>query len=108
MESRNSSKGLRLWQRTFVVVGAVALGAGVTHAFVGRAQATPTAPQPATTAPAASAVVTPKTERPPAAQTMSKAFAATAKALRPSVVRIDVEIGAPGLANLGHQGDSDE
>jgi serine protease Do len=108
MESRNSSRGLRLWQRTSIVVGAVALGAGVTHAFAGPAQATPAAPQSVATATAPSAVVTPKTERPPAAETMSKAFATTAKALRPSVVRIDVEIGSPGLARMGHEGGEEQ
>src|SRR5207248_652935 len=38
-------------------------------------------------------VVTPKMEKPREAQALSAAFAATAKALRPSVVRIDVELG---------------
>lgn len=99
MESTNSSKRLRLWQGALVVAGAVALSAGVTRAFAGPASA----PTAAAAAPAsAAAVVTPRTERPAAAETLSKAFAATAKALRPSVVRIDVEMGAPGLAQLGH------
>ncbi len=39
--------------------------------------------------------VTPKTAAPAEARVMSRAFAATAKALRPSVVRIDVETVAP-------------
>jgi serine protease Do len=99
MERTNSSKQSRLWQGTLVVVGGVALSAGVTRAFAGTAPA----PSAAAIAPApAAATVTPKTERPAAAETLSKAFAATAKALRPSVVRIDVEMGAPGLAKLGH------
>jgi len=84
---------------TLVAAGAVALGAGVTRAFAGPAPAPAAAPQ--------AAVVTPKTERPPAAESMSKAFATTAKAVRPSVVRIDVEMGARGLAQL-HQGDGPE
>src|SRR5579871_750373 len=106
MESRNSKRS-PLLLGTLSAVGVVALSVGVTRAFAGP-------PAPATAAPLAAAttqaaVVTPKTERPPAAETMSKAFAATAKALRPSVVRIDVEIGSPGLAKLGHaQSDGDE
>ena len=78
------------------------LGAGwATHAGAAApaappaAIANPTAPNPA---PGAGAVaVTPRTERPPEARVMSTAFARTAKALRPSVVRIDVEIAAPQL-----------
>ena len=99
MESKNSSKRLRLWQGTLVVVGAVALSAGVTRAFAGPAPA----PAAVVAAAPAAAAVTPKTERPAAAETLSKAFAATAKALRPSVVRIDVEMGTPGLAKLRHE-----
>ncbi|HXJ21814.1 MAG TPA: hypothetical protein VMT03_16435 [Polyangia bacterium] len=56
---------------------------------VARAIATPASP-PAQ--PAASAVVTPKTDRPPAAGALSEAFAGTARASRASVVRIDVEM----------------
>ena len=96
MESRNSSKRSPLWQGTLIAVGAVALTAGVTRAFAGSAGAPPAAASPPAAAPPA--VVTPKTERPPAAETMSKAFATTAKALRPSVVRIDVESGPPRVA----------
>ena len=99
MESTNLNKRLRLWQGTLVAVGALALSAGVTRAFAGPAPAAPAAVAAAPTA----AAVTPKTERPAAAETLSKAFATTAKALRPSVVRIDVEMGSPGLAKLGHQ-----
>ncbi len=63
-------------------------------------QASPSAPPSATTpgasAPAPSvppkAPVTPRTEIPNEARILSSAFSAVAKALRPSVVRIDVEI----------------
>ena len=56
----------------------------------------------ATAAPApAPAAITPKTERPAEARALSNAFAAAAKALRPSVVRIDVESGPPMTANRG-------
>jgi serine protease Do len=42
--------------------------------------------------------ITPKVEKPAEAKVLSSAFAATAKALRPSVVRIDVESGPPRVA----------
>jgi serine protease Do len=42
--------------------------------------------------------VTPKTEAPNEARVLSAAFASVASALRPSVVRIDVEIGQPRVA----------
>jgi serine protease Do len=45
--------------------------------------------------PAATGPVTPKTEAPNEARVLSSAFSAVAKALRPSVVRIDVEIQQP-------------
>ena len=55
------------------------------------------APSPAPTpsaapAPQANGPVTPRTEAPNEARVLSSAFSAVAKALRPSVVRIDVEI----------------
>jgi serine protease Do len=51
----------------------------------------PTLIAPAT---AANSVVTPKTEVPSEAKALSHAFSAVAKALGPSVVRIEVEVGA--------------
>src|SRR5215831_9244508 len=42
---------------------------------------------------AAGAAVTPKTEAPNEARALSRAFSAVAKALGPSVVRIEVEVG---------------
>lgn len=45
--------------------------------------------------------VTPKTQAPPEARALSRAFANVAKALRPSVVRIDVEVEAPKQASRG-------
>ena len=41
------------------------------------------------------AAITPKTQVPPEARSLSQAFASTARALRPSVVRIDVEMEPP-------------
>ncbi|HSS38170.1 MAG TPA: trypsin-like peptidase domain-containing protein [Polyangia bacterium] len=51
------------------------------------------------TAQAAGAAVTPKTEAPNEARALSHAFSNVAKALAPSVVRIEVEVGAPKVAN---------
>ena len=53
-------------------------------------------PQPssATAAPA----VTPKMQAPPEARSLSRAFSSVAKALRPSVVRLDVEVEEPRVA----------
>jgi serine protease Do len=45
---------------------------------------------------AANAAVTPKTEVPSEAKAISRAFSAVAKALGPSVVRIEVEVGVGG------------
>ena len=45
--------------------------------------------------------MTPKTEAPSEARVLSSAFSAAAKALRPSVVRIDVEIEHPRVAERG-------
>jgi len=61
------------------------------------AAAAPAAPDPAP----ASAAVTARTESPDVAKTLSKAFAATAKAVAPSVVRIDVRAGRPPIAERG-------
>jgi serine protease Do len=45
--------------------------------------------------------VTPKTKAPEEARTLSRAFAATARAVGPSVVRLDVEAKAPRVARRG-------
>ena len=56
------------------------------------------APTPAPVAEAPAAAITPQTQSPDVAKSLSKAFAATAKAVAPSVVRIDVRAGSPPLA----------
>ena len=48
--------------------------------------------------------MTPRTEAPNEARVLSSAFSAVARALRPSVVRIDVEIEHPRVAERGGQG----
>src|SRR6185503_14895777 len=63
----------------------------------------PAAPAPA---PAAT-TVTPRTESPDVAKNLSKAFAATAKAVAPSVVRIDVRAGRSPIAERGGGGRPD-
>jgi serine protease Do len=83
-----------------LVVAAVVLVLG-TSGPRGTASATDTAAPPPPAA-GSGAVVTPKIEKPHEAEALSAAFANTAKAVRPSVVRIDVEIGAPRAA--GAQG----
>jgi serine protease Do len=70
---------------------ATGLGLGARLSSRGVAQA---AVPPATPAPA----ITPKTQVPQEARSLSQAFAATARALRPSVVRIDVEMERPKMS----------
>jgi serine protease Do len=57
------------------------------------------APAPAAAAPPAA--ITPRTESPDVAKNLSKAFAATAKAVAASVVRIDVRAPRPPIAQRG-------
>jgi len=61
------------------------------------------APQtaPAVSSSVVAAAVTPRTQSPDVAKNLSRAFAATAKAVRPSVVRIDVRGARPPLAQQG-------
>lgn len=63
-------------------------------AFIARACACLLISLPGRAVPEESGAVTPKTVPPTEARAMSRAFAETAKALRPSVVRIDVEQSA--------------
>jgi serine protease Do len=63
-------------------------------AAVGLGARTPTSVFAPGTAQAAGPAVTPKTEAPNEARALSRAFSNVAKALGPSVVRIEVEIGA--------------
>jgi serine protease Do len=87
----NTKPSSRLWRVLVPVASAAAVSFGVAHAIATPATPSPSATSAAATPPAA-APVTPKTDRPPAARALSDAFAATARALRPSVVRIDVEM----------------
>ncbi|HEY6477822.1 MAG TPA: trypsin-like peptidase domain-containing protein, partial [Polyangia bacterium] len=80
------------------LVFCLALGAAV--GFGGRSVTSILAPA---TAQAAGPAVTPKTEAPNEARALSHAFSNVAKALAPSVVRIEVEIGA-GRGAMGPHG----
>jgi serine protease Do len=48
------------------------------------------------------AAITPKTQVPQEARSLSQAFATTARALRPSVVRLDIEMEAPKMGGGRH------
>src|SRR6185312_5090765 len=65
----------------------------------------PSAPAPSGPALQPGNQVTPKMQTPNEARVLSNAFSAVAKALKPSVVRIDVEIGGSQVAQ---RGDEDE
>ncbi len=58
-------------------------------------------PAQAVASPLSVGAVTPRTQSPDVAKNLSRAFAATAKAVRPSVVRIDVRSARPPLAQRG-------
>jgi serine protease Do len=51
------------------------------------------------------AAITPKTQVPQEARSLSQAFASTARALRPSVVRLDIELEAPKIRDRHMRGD---
>jgi serine protease Do len=90
-------------------VGLVSLGAAGWAAVRAAPAATPVPVRPASAqlaqaAPPSGATLTPRVEAPPAARSLSAAFAATARALRPSVVRIDVEAEAPRVAQGPRRG----
>jgi serine protease Do len=79
-----------------LTAAALAAGVGLGARFASRAAAESAAPP---------AAITPKTQVPQEARSLSQAFAATARALRPSVVRIDVEMERPKLSRRNFQPD---
>jgi serine protease Do len=68
----------------------LALGLGIGLRATPRAEAQP------------QGAITPKTQVPQEARSLSQAFATTARALRPSVVRLDVELEAPKMGGGRH------
>ena len=84
--------------RMRAIVAALALGvAGVVGApSLFHGTTTPSAPGFVAPAAAAGAAVTPKTEAPNEARALSRAFSNVAKAVGPSVVRIEVEVARGG------------
>jgi serine protease Do len=94
-----------------LAVAAIALGvAGV----AGVAHFDSHGPAAVATAQAAATAVTPKTEAPNEARALSRSFSNVAKALGPSVVRIEVEVGTPragagpGRGRAPQQNDDDD
>jgi serine protease Do len=95
--------------RVRAIVAVLALGAAGILGIPGLHQhgshdGSPAAPVPAVgvaRAAAANAAVTPKTEAPNEARALSRAFSNVAKALGPSVVRIEVEVARGGMAGGG-------
>jgi serine protease Do len=81
-----------------VLIPVLALGAGLVVGGAGLTGRTPMAIAPAA---AAAPAVTPKTEAPNEARALSRAFSNVAKALGPSVVRIEVEVGSPRADTRG-------
>jgi serine protease Do len=87
----------------------VLLTVAVFGAAIGLAGRAPTALFVTAPAAAAGAAVTPKTEVPNEARALSHAFSNVAKALSSSVVRIEVEVGAPrGAAPHGRMPNDDD
>ena len=88
--------------RVRAIVAAAALGAagfvGLPGLFHGSSSAPSVGVAPAA---AAGAAVTPKTEAPNEARALSRAFSNVAKALGPSVVRIEVEVARGGMGGGG-------
>jgi serine protease Do len=85
-------------RRFGVFTGLALFAAGITSGavfFHGTNARPPAIPDLVPSAVAASTAVTPKTEVPGEAKALSRAFSAVARALGPSVVRIEVEVGAP-------------
>src|ERR1700690_694076 len=93
---RHTMRRTTLALSVMLATAALAAGLGLGARFAPHAAAQSSAAPPA---------VTPKTQVPQEARALSQAFAATARALRPSVVRIDVEIERPKLSRRDFQRD---
>ncbi|HVY40900.1 MAG TPA: trypsin-like peptidase domain-containing protein [Polyangia bacterium] len=110
---RSSSVGLRVLLILSACLGCDRLASRLSNnaapapstATPAEAPARPEAPPPSGPALQPGAQVTPKTQAPNEARVLSTAFASVARALRPSVVRIDVEIGGSRVAQNGDDDD---
>jgi serine protease Do len=103
-QTSNRNPRLPFWSAALGALLTVGACSGQGHAAASKEATRTTAPP--TAAPPAAAV-TPRTEKPQVARMLSSAFATTARALRPSVVRIDVEKAAPRVAR-GDRGSDDQ
>src|SRR3954451_12884972 len=83
--------------RIRAIVAALALSVAGMVGLPGLFRGAPGAPGIAPAAAAAGGSVTPKTEAPNEARALSRAFSNVAKALGPSVVRIEVEVARGGM-----------
>src|SRR3954453_20625623 len=92
--------------RMRAIVAALALGLAGMVGLPGLFHGAPRAPGIAPAA-AAGGSVTPKTEAPNEARALSRAFSNVAKALGPSVVRIEVEVARGGAGGPGGGGRPD-
>jgi serine protease Do len=90
---RMTRTATRIWSSKWGRFAALALAVGVGAGGVATTRFA---------AAAGPAAVTPKTETPNEAKVLSHAFSSVAKALAPSVVRIEVEVGAPATAERMH------
>jgi len=90
LETRSMRRRTLILSAT-LATATLAAGLGLGARFAPHAAAESVAPPPAS-------AITPKTQVPQEARSLSQAFAATARALRPSVVRIDVEIERPKVS----------
>jgi serine protease Do len=91
-----------LRNRMRATVAALALGVAGLVGLPTLFHGTPSGPGIAPAA-AASAAVTPRTEAPNEARALSRAFSNVAKALGPSVVRIEVEVARGGMGGGRHR-----
>jgi len=90
--------------RTVLIVGLIACGCHSGTATAVTKTEGPSANLAESSSPPGT--VTAQTRAPEAARMLSQAFAATASAMRPSVVRIDVEHEAPSLSHGGREDDA--
>jgi hypothetical protein len=95
------------WQAIIAVIGIASMLGSCEKRLTPNAsagEARPVAAAAPAPAAASAAAITPRTQPPQVAKNLSKAFAATAKAVGVSVVRIDVHASRPPSAQRGGGG----